>query len=473
MAITKNRTYPQEWNESRIYEYGDTVIWNNVIYKCVEEPCQGDNPALDSTHWCAIDINKKDATLMDHGYSGDEKMWERDVFWVDQTTGDVYINGENTGINVKGPAGIVKWDNLTPEQRELLKGDRGPRGEKGEQGEKGDKGDTGAVVWDNLTPEQIAQLRGDGGASAYDVWRTIPGHEDGTLQDFITDITGPPTPIDDHLDGGSLNPVQNRAIVNYLQRYEDLISRVSALENRLQYKWNDKTYKFTFGVTQEGEFGYLDPDTQEVVPFNKQRQPIIYSNLVENADQILFANMATDHGNVELMDRLTLSNDKDGETTNLNTDNVLYATGVQMESLADAFDAKYYLYRNGVFERYKASCNYYRVGLDDVGRLISQGVQFYEGSWSGIDTGRYASNITFVVEPFTIGATINCVYGAHQAATANLPEIILGTDRVSITSGSFDSETSFTIPIQEGQGGYFASVNSSPNQYIIKEIYLS
>lgn len=48
--------------------------------------------------------------------------------------------GEPGEIGPQGPAGTVEFDDLTPEQIEMLKG---PKGDTGPQGAKGDKGDPG------------------------------------------------------------------------------------------------------------------------------------------------------------------------------------------------------------------------------------------------------------------------------------------------------------------------------------------
>ena len=53
------------------------------------------------------------------------------------------INYGNRGP--KGEDGTVSWEELTPEQRASLKGDKGDTGAQGEKGEKGDKGDKGDV----------------------------------------------------------------------------------------------------------------------------------------------------------------------------------------------------------------------------------------------------------------------------------------------------------------------------------------
>ena len=87
----------------------------------------------------------------------------------------------------------MTFDELTPEQKEEIRGIQGiqglrgeqgvqgiqgiqgPKGDKGDQGEKGDKGDKGdpgIVQFEEFTPEQIAQIKGDigpQGKSAYEI----------------------------------------------------------------------------------------------------------------------------------------------------------------------------------------------------------------------------------------------------------------------------------------------------------------
>ena len=62
--------------------------------------------------------------------------------------------GEKGDRGEKGEDGTVSWEELTPEQRAELKGekgDRGERGEKGDPGEKGDQGEQGEPGRDGLT----------------------------------------------------------------------------------------------------------------------------------------------------------------------------------------------------------------------------------------------------------------------------------------------------------------------------------
>lgn len=84
--------------------------------------------------------------------------------------GFIYYYNENTGINVRGPAGAthVSWDDLTPEQKASLKGQDGTNGRDGANGQDG--------------------ADGRNGYSAYELWLIDNGWqddpEDHPLSDF-------------------------------------------------------------------------------------------------------------------------------------------------------------------------------------------------------------------------------------------------------------------------------------------------
>ncbi len=78
-------------------------------------------------------------------------------FWTDypiiiDINGYLFYRGENTGINVRGPAGLtnINFDELTEEQKATLKGDKGADGINGTNGRDG--------------------IDGTDGLSAYEVW---------------------------------------------------------------------------------------------------------------------------------------------------------------------------------------------------------------------------------------------------------------------------------------------------------------
>ena len=82
--------------------------------------------------------------------------------------GDIYYYNENTGINVRGPQGIsvIKFDELTPEQIERIKGKDGTNGTNGRDGADGQDGANGL--------------------SAYEVWLQDQGYdaEDHPISEF-------------------------------------------------------------------------------------------------------------------------------------------------------------------------------------------------------------------------------------------------------------------------------------------------
>lgn len=96
-------------------------------------------------------------------------------FWTDypisiDINGYIFYNGENTGINVRGPAGttIVRWEDLTPEQIAQLKGADGANGNNGTNGTNG--------------------TNGKNGLSAYEEWLVVNGWADDPAQHPITDF---------------------------------------------------------------------------------------------------------------------------------------------------------------------------------------------------------------------------------------------------------------------------------------------
>ncbi len=76
-------------------------------------------------------------------------------FWTDypisiDINGYIFYNGENTGINVRGPAGIsaIAWDDLTEEQKASLKGQDGRDGVNGINGQDGKDGINGLSAYE-------------------------------------------------------------------------------------------------------------------------------------------------------------------------------------------------------------------------------------------------------------------------------------------------------------------------------------
>lgn len=297
MSATPNNTLPNEWRENEGYNYGQTVYYAGIIYKCIQSYPQGEshNPGLDTNNewWKPIDIYKKDETVMPHGeYSGDESFWDRDQLYVDDN-GDVYVNGIKTGVNVRGPAGtaIIDFDVLTPSQIEQLRGPQGVQGPQGPQGIQGPQGPMGEVV---LTPEQTAALKGDDGKSAYEIW--LEQGYSGTEQDFIAWLRSGIITLDTELSSISQNGITNAAITQAFQSYRnqvtqlvnELQSRVESLENRLKSVYQQQDIYFRFGVTSEGRYGYYVSETDQIIPFNNKSDDAISSQSAERNDLSVF-----------------------------------------------------------------------------------------------------------------------------------------------------------------------------------------
>lgn len=325
---------PATWDNNAFYNKGDYVTYHDIVYVCLAETSHGDNPGVDDQesvwaqyagrpvlpHGTGYDVdydeetvpssgddltdveinpktwkqiitpsdgvNKLDASVMDKDqYSGDSNFWTENDIQIDGA-GWVYLNNEFTGINVRGPeggVGEVRFETLTPAQREMIRGEQGVQGIQGEKGDKGDKGDTGAVAWDNLTEEQIAMLRGQQGLSAYEVWLQQPGNAGKSEAEFIAAITGPASiTVDKEMDGTSHNPVENRAIYAYITRLQEQVQElqdiVEDLQNRLQYSRAGNIIKFRFGVTNDNQYGYMKDGTTEVTPFSEQQQTILFGD---------------------------------------------------------------------------------------------------------------------------------------------------------------------------------------------------
>ena len=114
-----------------------------------------------------------DSSVMDPENTGaTTDFWSAYPITID-INGDIYYYGENTGINVRGPAGetnIIRWEDLTPEQIELLKGQDGQDGAPGINGTNG--------------------RNGVDGKSAYELWLDQHGYDpdEHSLDDFYAYI---------------------------------------------------------------------------------------------------------------------------------------------------------------------------------------------------------------------------------------------------------------------------------------------
>lgn len=348
MPTTINNTLPLNWDSSYTYSEKDTVSYGGIIYVSIVNNNLNNIPKNNLDYWKPLDIYIKDLTVMPHGnYSGDESFWERDNIYID-TNGWVYINNENTGINVRGrDASTVTFEDLTPEQREQLRGPRGYQGATGPQGPQGPQGPMGEVV---LTPEQIAVLTGPAGASTYQIW--LDAGYTGTEEDFLNWVRTSLVQYDTKLLPGSTNAVENQAIYNALFSYqiyltaqlELALSRVTNLENRLKYTYNNEDCLFRFGITENNEYGYIKQGSDVVTPFSNYTPEVQESSSVfpgplatateigiqeyTQADQIMLSNFSESVNPTALQGTPSISNDNDNANT-------IYGSNVEITTLDD------------------------------------------------------------------------------------------------------------------------------------------
>lgn len=467
MAITVNRTLPNVWDATKTYHYGDTVMYCNIIYKCLQTSFNNP-PDTSEDYWKALDIYIKDESVMDcDPYSGDQEFWERDRVYID-VNGYLYLNNENTGINVKGQDGKteISFDKLTPEQLEQIRGPRGYIGPQGIQGETGPQGPMGEVV---LTPEQIAALKGDDGKSAYQSW--LDQGYSGTEADFVAWLRSGIIKLDPEPSLVSANGVENRAITQAFNTYKvqttaivnQLKARVEDLENRLKYKYNNVDYYFRFGITTEGKYGYFYNNENIIIPFDSVDSKALISSQAEvNSNAFTF----------QLGESAMTSVDGVGVH-----DPILYSGSPQIARFEDFFDTYVYIYKNG--ELYNAN---FDIGINGMNydysqptlstNMTSKGLAAGEGViFSTLNVSETASVIRFKVHPLTSGTTINYQIGVFTDERATLPELVTaGTYRTEYENGSFNSEVTIKRNVRPGEGVYFAT--TAPGLYKITEIYL-
>ena len=481
MAVTPNNTLPNQWDSTVTYYEGDTVIFLNVIYKCLQTSLNN-VPALSGEYWKALDIYIKDYTVMPHGdYSGDESFWQRDQLYID-SSGYVYLNNENTGINVRGPQGstTVSFDSLTPAQIEQLRGPQGIQGPQGSTGATGPQGPMGEVT---LTPEQVAALKGDDGASAYELWLEA-GHI-GTLDDFLNWLRSGIITLDTELNADSTNGVENRAIYAAMQNYKRIVNetlatfnqRLQDIENRLQDTYDGETYYFKFGMTTEGKYGYVLSGTDTVIPFDN----IDSNNLLTSSSVIPSLLLAEENfglsstepvsdtvgdiGNLEPTSLTRVVSNSTGFDTN-----PIYASNVQLMSLEEGLDLNYNVFSSGRFDpAYNFSLYGMTYDAENETDIISNDIYTIEGILFDINSvSSQAGKIFFEVEPVNEFEIIDYKIGTFTSATAQLPDIAMSGS--TYHEGSFSSHTTVSIDIPQGNGVYFAS--TSGGEYKITRIYL-
>lgn len=339
MPTTINRTLPNDWQPNITYHEGDLVVYAAIMYRCLQTSTNN-RPDTSKEYWTPLDIYVRDSTVMESGdYSGDEEFWNRDNIYID-SAGWVYVNNENTGINVRGPEGQlnVQFESLTPSQLEQIRGPQGLMGPQGPVGPQGPQGPMGEV---QLTPEQVSALKGADGKSTYEIWLE-EGHT-GTTADFLAWVRDGQMFIDDHLDVNSVNPVQNKVITenlqsfrtNYSERLTDIAARLTQLENRLKYSYQGEDKLFRFGISSEGKYGYFYNNSETLIPFDH----INTEHLISNQTEINDGNF-----NSRIAEEGILQQD----TPNLITGVISEpATAVNM---ADFFPSyRVYIYKDGVF----------------------------------------------------------------------------------------------------------------------------
>lgn len=159
-------------------------------------------------------------------------------FWTDypiiiDVNGNVFYNNEYTGINVRGPQGItnIRWENLTPEQIETLKGQDGAPGINGTNGQDG--------------------VDGKDGLSAYEVWLEDNGWlddpEDHPLSEFYAFLGTYSNIVKPGVGNGSL-------IVNF-NGEENEANGVGSFAAGLDTIANGN-YSATFGYNTEAQRDY-------------------------------------------------------------------------------------------------------------------------------------------------------------------------------------------------------------------------
>lgn len=476
MPTTINNTLPNDWDSSTTYHLGDLVSYAGIIYKCLQT-CTNKNPAAYSDYWSPLAIYIKDSTVMPHGdYSGDESFWERDQIYIDNN-GWVYINNENTGINVQGKSAVsVSFDELTPAQRESIRGPRGFTGPQGATGAQGPQGPMGEVV---LTPEQIEALTGPQGKSAYQSWLDT-GHT-GSEADFVAWLRSGIIKLDTAMSTTSTNGVQNKVITNAFENYkigvneilQQFANRIADLENRLKAEYNSEEHNFIFGITSEGKYGYKLSDTSAVIPFdNSSDDDVMATTFAEINNGIAAFEFASNNiyaaPTVAVKPPVTAASlDNDASNSTGEDDSILYGSNVLIQDFEDGFNAIYYIFKNNKFVNFNLAYNLYHMSET----LISANTENIEGIWFNPNTiGLEANEICFEVEPVVAGTTISYEIGNFTDDRASLPSLVNGTYRQSYDQGTFNASTIITRNVLPEQGVYFAT--TSGGSYKITRIYL-
>lgn len=497
MAVTPNNTLPDIWDDSITYVKDDSVSYYGIIYKSKVDNNINHNPHTETDYWTPINVYLKELTVMPHGdYSGDESFWERDNIYID-SSGYVYVNNENTGINVNGKLVTeINFKDLTEEEKDLLrrslKGDKGDKGDQGIQGPVGPQGPAGTVT---LTDEQIAVLKGDEGKSAYQSWLDT-GHS-GTENDFVSWLRSGVITLDKELNPSSLNGIENQAITNAFLNYQRHInellhqyeSRLIDLENRLKYTYGNQEYTFGFGITENGQYGYRINNSNYVVPFNPK-----------SGEQ---SSMSVEPSN--LLSVLTI-----GQTSPLTVETILPTDELQPTSLlgdvsdrsikltqnvyssfpnevvANNFDKGFSntaiikIYEEGIFVSNQFPFNLNSMNFDYPSEpikeqipptdLYTKGKKNYEGLWFDPHTIGDAGHTLYIeVEPYMCDS-VKCVLGTTIDLDANFRELVTDSSKnILQVKKTINEKTELSIDILSNQKVYL-STNNTKYQFKINKI---
>ena len=119
----------------------------------------------------------------ENGFEGNEEEWLESLRGEQGPEGPMGPQGE------RGFSAYAAWKALPGNENGTVEEFiESLRGEKGEQGE--------AFKYEDFTEEQLAQLvgpqgpQGERGFSAYAAWKTLPGNEKGTVEEFIESLRG-------------------------------------------------------------------------------------------------------------------------------------------------------------------------------------------------------------------------------------------------------------------------------------------
>ena len=498
MAITINTTLPNDWDSSITYHEGDKVTFASIIYRC-KQTSINNRPDISPDYWNPLEIYLKDASVMEIGdYSGEANFWERDNIYIDGA-GWVYVNNENTGINVMGPPStqVIEFEDLTPAQKEQIKGDTGPMGPQGPQGEPGPQGPPGEV---DLTDEQIEVLKGDTGASAYDIW--LENGHTGTEQDFLTWLQEGIITLDKQLDANSTNGVENKAIYkaynNLYNRVDELLhqfsSRIEDIENNLKYERSGEMHYFRFAVDADGNYGYMPTGTSNIIPFNSSDNNVLSSSFAANSVSIFANDMGVSSESPANITIGSLNASMEGTPSDaqLYTDNhTIYGTNVVAIPIADAFNETS-IYEEGIF--YNAAYgfhigkvnrgydDYYTMNFDyDLSQgeptpteLTSKNDFITAGIWfepSTLELANYEINIE--VEPITEGQNVTFKIGlATENAVTNDWEGMLfyNSGVIDASAYTINTKTIISCPIRSDYYLFFGRVGEYYTPFKITKI---